>query len=120
MSPSEDMRLIIFAQSELTAASALVEARFDNPADEVRRIDTARRFLSAAMSVERALRMHTRCALVNHCGSHGTSNLIEAARGLFEALNQYANLVREAADCTLEQDTGMARPVSPRVKLEVA
>jgi hypothetical protein len=112
-------KTIEFAESELLAAARLVEARLADPADEACRIEITRRFLAAAMSVEHALRAQTRCALVNHCGSLGTSNLSEATERLFEALFTYSALIREIADRSRNFLTCPAQ-VETKLKLEVA
>ena len=113
-------RRISFSESDLLKASATVEARCQDPVLEATRVEVSRRLLRGAMNLETALRIHTRCALVNHCGSHGNSNLCDAAIGVFEAMGEYVNLLRETAHARLENPADLSVEARLPVKLEVA
>ena len=109
----------MITRSDLLSCAAITEARFADPLKEVDRVQTTRRLLGAAFALEQALRIQSRCALVNQCGTHGTSNLADASIALCDALSTYADLVREIAtryDCSADSIT----PTSRRPVLEVA
>ena len=91
--------------ADLMRSAVLIGARFRDRAGEAGRLAVARSFLSAAFRLERALKVHTRCALVNHCGTPGTQNLQEATRELFQALSDYTEAVRELAAVRLESES---------------
>lgn len=117
MAESTSQRVLI-SESDLMHCSAMIEARFHDPAHEAGRVEITRRLLAAAFSLEHTLRRQSRCALVNHCGTHGTSNLADASTSMFEALVTYARLVREtAAQYRFNNDS---RVSESRIVLEVA
>lgn len=90
---------------DLMRSAALIGARFRDRAAEAGRLAAARSFLNAAFRLERALKVQTRCALVNHCGTPGAHNLEEATRQLFQALSEYAEAMRELAAVRLESES---------------
>lgn len=84
-------------RDEFRAAMAVTNARFPDVALEAERVLYARDFLAAAFALEQSLRIHARCALVNHYGSRGTNNLAEATERLFCSLGEYAASIRRIA-----------------------
>lgn len=110
---------VLISGSDLLRCASIVEARFEEPAQEAARIEAAHRLLRAAFSLEAALRIQARCALVNHCGTHGTSNLADTSTALFDALSTYACSVRETARYC-DYTAGPVAPTETRLALEVA
>jgi hypothetical protein len=88
---------VLLTRLDLVACARTIEARHSDAGCEHTRLELTRRFLTAALTLERTLRAHTRCALVNHCGTHGNSNLEDVTHQLFEELLAYAVTVRECA-----------------------
>ena len=84
-------------RDEFRAAMAVTNARFPDVTLEAERVLCARDFLAAAFALEQALRIHARCALVNHYGSRGTNNFAEATERLFFSLGEYAASIRRIA-----------------------
>ena len=111
---------VLITEAELLQCARMTEARFENPEVEASRVDITRRFLTAAFAAEKALRMHSRCALVNHCGTHGSSNLGEASEALFQALLTYADVVRETASRYVSSQVDARTQAGNRLVLEVA
>lgn len=110
-------------REDLLTACAVVGARFDDQEMEVERVELSRLLLRSALELERALRAHTRCAMVNHSGTLGANNLAEATETMFEALAAYAVRIRDLSarfrDVAWELQEGliqngelMARPVA--------
>ena len=91
--------------ADLLRSAALVDARFRDRSNEVNRLAAVRNFLNAAFRLERALKVQTRCALVNHSGTPGTHNLEDATQLLFNALSDYAVAVRELSSIRLENES---------------
>ena len=85
------------SEADLLASAHLIEERFTDRNMEANRTMLARDLLGSAFALERALRAHTRCALVNHYGTRGSNNLHEATQMLFDALLSYAATVSELA-----------------------
>jgi hypothetical protein len=88
---------VLITEGDLAKAAAAVEARFADTGAEHERQAIIRDLLSAGLALEQAVRIQSRCALVNHCGSHGTTNLADATETLFQAIFRYAEVVREIA-----------------------
>jgi hypothetical protein len=88
---------ILLTHRELVQSAQIMEARFSDPAQEEARLEAARRFLNDALALERALRAHSHCALVNHAGSLGTTALCEQVDDLYVALVRYTDGVRGLA-----------------------
>lgn len=82
-------------REDLTTACAIIGARFNDPEMEAERVELTRLFLGSGLELERALRAHTRCAMVNHSGTLGANNLAEATERMYEALAEYAVRVRD-------------------------
>jgi len=82
-------------REDLMTACAVVGARFSDAEIEAERVELTRQFLGSGLELERALRAHTRCAMVNHSGSLGANNLSEATDRLYEAMSIYAARVRD-------------------------
>ncbi|MGQ0563042.1 MAG: hypothetical protein ACT443_14350 [Gemmatimonadota bacterium] len=96
MSEIRSARALI-TREDLRSMADITESRYRSAELESERTMLARRFLGAALGLEQTLRAHTRCALVNHCGSVGANNLSDATAALFAALSEYASAVREMA-----------------------
>jgi hypothetical protein len=75
----------------------IVESRFAEPGREASRIAVVRDWLTAGFELNRMLTLQTRCALVNHFGTKGNSNLTDQTDRLFDALAIYATLTAEIA-----------------------
>ncbi|MGH7467268.1 MAG: hypothetical protein ACRENP_04710 [Longimicrobiales bacterium] len=88
---------VLITSDDMQVSAAIVGARFSDPEREADRLAAARSFLNSAFELERALRLHTRCALVNHCGTLGAHNLENATEQLSRALTGYAASIRELA-----------------------
>jgi hypothetical protein len=98
-----NLRGVSISAGDLHAAAAMAEARLADPGQEAERVVSVRAFLTAAFAAERALHAHSRCVLVNHCGTHGSNNLSEATAELFQAFAQYADAIRHL----VAQDAGV-------------
>lgn len=109
-----DTRQVVITEGDFHRAAAITESRFDNASLEDERVVLAREFVGAAFALERAVRSHARCALVNHCGTHGSNNLDDATDVLYQALSEYATLIGEIAfrfhDVTKLSVSDVARP----------
>jgi hypothetical protein len=88
---------VLITSDDLLGSAAIVGARFSDREREADRLAAARSFLNSAFELERALRLHTRCALVNHCGTLGAHNLESATEQLARALTGYSAAIRELA-----------------------
>jgi hypothetical protein len=108
---------------DLQTACAVVGARFDEAEMEAERVELARQYLRAGLELEQSLRAHTRCAMVNHSGTLGANNLVDATERMFEALASYAARVRdlssrfreaawEFGDGLVPHGEAMARPAT--------
>jgi hypothetical protein len=89
---------VVITPEDLQLSAQYVGARFQDPGRESIRLAAVRSFLGSALQLERALRVQTRCALVNHCGSLGAHNMEEATDLLSQALVSYAESVRDLAE----------------------
>lgn len=100
-------RRVLITQSDLATCAEVVNARFRNPEAEADRLRAIRHLLKATFQVEQAIRTQSRCALVNHSGTRGTNNLADATDALFEAMYQYASMIREiGAEFNIEHALG--------------
>lgn len=90
-------RQILITRGDLSRCSALVNIRFSDPEAESIRTQLIHAVLSAEADAERAMRSKSRYTLVNHYGTLGTHDILEATEVLFEALSQYASAVRRVA-----------------------
>jgi hypothetical protein len=88
---------VLIEQTDLATATQIVEARFADPELEARRVQIVRDLLSCGLVLEQALRVYVRCALVNHCGSHGSTNLADTTETFFESLSRYASAMCRVA-----------------------
>ena len=88
-------RAVEITQFELARCAMLTDARYSDPAEEAVRVELSRRLIGAAFAVEQTVRVHARCALVNHCGSHGSNDLAVATEAFFGALYTYSSLASE-------------------------
>jgi hypothetical protein len=91
-------RRTLINEEDLLRSAHIAETRFPDAELETMRTLSARRLLETAFALEHALRAHTRCMLVNHCGTIGSNNLAEATEVLFDAFNAYTASIRELAD----------------------
>jgi hypothetical protein len=110
---------VLLTRRHLLSCARTFEARYSDERRENARLDVTGRFLTAALALEQVLRAHTRCALVNHCGSHGRSNLEELTARLCEALSAYAALVTECAHQRRECDAISSRTHAEHRFMEV-
>ena len=88
---------VLIRHDDLQALVEIVESRFAEPGREASRITLVRDWLTAGFELNRLLTIQTRCALVNHCGTKGNSNLTDQTDRLFKALAIYASLTSDIA-----------------------
>lgn len=96
MIDSVDARVLI-SREELLTNARMIEARGREEGAELARLLQVRRFIAASFELTRSLHAQTQCAVVNHCGTIGTSSLEEATETLFGALVEYAAQCRALA-----------------------
>jgi hypothetical protein len=113
-------RVIEMTQLDLARCAMLTDARYADPAHEAVRVELSRRLIGAAFAVEQTVRGHARCALVNHCGTHGSHDLAVATESFFGALYTYSALVTEFSSRFAGIDAPRAALVMPGVTREVA
>ena len=97
MSDTPDSHAMI-TRKDLRLVASIIEERIADPERELKRLVLVRRVLSAAFEMDRTLRVQTRCARVNHCGTPGVHNLTEATERFFGALCEYAFRVSELVE----------------------
>jgi len=102
-------RRVLITQADLTACSVLVDARYGEPDLETARMQAVRELIGSASALERAIRVQARCALVNHYGTRGTRDLGEATDALFEAMQDYASVIRRIGARFYKDDVNGAR-----------
>ena len=88
---------VVLSRDDLLAAAEHIEARANDAEDELARLIVVRRLVAASFELNRALRMQTQCALVNHCGTPGSRSLREATEYLWDALAAYVQKCGEVA-----------------------
>jgi len=88
---------VTISLDDLTLISEAVMIRHPHRAAEQRRIAKVRQLLGAANELGSALSRHTRHALVNCQGSHGTGDPVSDAAALHEVFAAYAAVLREVA-----------------------
>jgi hypothetical protein len=86
----ELFRHVIITEADLHSGSAVVLARLSSAEAEHIRIQRVNGLLGAASQLVKALAEHTRYALVDHRGSHGSNDLHAATKTLYHALEDYA------------------------------
>ena len=95
--PDATAARVLIDRSELGRATQIIEARFADPELEALRTQIVRDLLSCSLALEQALRVYVRCALVNHCGSHGSTNLADTTETFFESFSRYASAMYRVA-----------------------
>jgi hypothetical protein len=86
-----------FQRRELDAVRRVVLMRLPQHTAEWHRLQRMRALIDAASELSRVLASHTRCTLVDCGGSQGTGDLAAETERLFEALERYADVVRDIA-----------------------
>ena len=113
-------RAVQITQLDLARCAMLTDARYADPAQEAVRVELSRRLIGAAFAVEQTVRGHARCALVNHCGTHGSNDLAIATESFFGALYTYSSLAAEFSARFSGIDAERAGSSMPVSTLEVA
>ncbi|MEO8333510.1 MAG: hypothetical protein ABI664_00960 [bacterium] len=107
MTDERDQGTVSLSYRDLTAVATVVTARLPIRDGEARRLARMHQLLASAGELNRTLATHTHRVLVHCQGSHGVGDIATDTRALFEALADYAALIRETADAYRWLETDM-------------